>query len=175
VPAKDPSGPVLVFVGPPGAGKSSVGRNVAQRLGLELRDTDEQVAQLAGMSVADIFVELGEPAFREWERLAVAEGLAEHAGVLALGGGAIMDRGIRDALGGRPVVYLQVGLADAMRRVGLTRDRPLLVGNVRGRWLVQMEERRPLYEQVARWTVATDGRTAAEVAEEVLAVTAEAP
>jgi shikimate kinase len=170
VSGKEPAGPVLILVGPPGAGKSSVGREVAERLGVDLCDTDEQVERLAGKAVADIFVELGEPAFREWERAAVADALAEHRGVLALGGGAIMDPETRASVTGRPVVYLLVGLADAMRRVGLTRDRPLLLGNVRGRWLALMEERRPRYEQVARWTVATEGRTAVQVADDVIAL-----
>ena len=152
-----------------------MGRDVATRLETELRDTDVEVEALAGRPVAEIFVDLGEPAFREWERAAVAAGVAEHTGVLALGGGAIMDPGTRDLLRGRPVVYLRVGLADALRRVGLNRERPMLMGNVRGRWLGLMEQRRPFYEEVARWTVDTDGRSPADVVDEVLGLIVGSP
>lgn len=168
-------GPLLILVGPPGAGKSRVGRDVAVRLETELRDTDVDVEARAGRPVAEIFVDLGEPAFREWERAAVADGVAEHTGVLALGGGAVMDSGTRDLLRGRPVVYLRVGLADALRRVGLNRERPMLMGNVRGRWLGLMEQRRPFYEEVARWTVDTDGRSPADVVDEVLGLIVGSP
>ncbi len=152
-----------------------MGRDVAVRLETELRDTDVDVEARAGRPVAEIFVDLGEPAFREWERAAVADGVAEHTGVLALGGGAVMDSGTRDLLRGRPVVYLRVGLADALRRVGLNRERPMLMGNVRGRWLGLMEQRRPFYEEVARWTVDTDGRSPADVVDEVLGLIVGSP
>jgi shikimate kinase len=152
-----------------------VGAEAARRLGTLLRDTDAEVEAVAGRTVADIFVELGEPAFRSWERAAVADGLTGFDGVLALGGGAVLDADTRALLRGRPVVYLRVGLGDAMRRVGLTRDRPLLMGNVRGRWLSLMEARRPYYEQVARWTVDTDGRPASAVVDEVVSLVEGAP
>jgi len=168
-------GPLVVLVGPPGAGKSRVGQEVALRLQAQLRDTDADVEARAGRPVSEIFVDLGEPVFREWERVAVADALAEHTGVLALGGGAVLDAGTRALLRGRPVAYLRVGLADALRRVGLNRDRPLLMGNVRGRWLGLMEQRRPFYEEVARWTVDTDGRPPAEVADEVVDLIAGSP
>lgn len=160
--------PRLVLVGPPGAGKSTVGRLVADKLGLALRDTDADVEQTAGKAITDIFVEDGEAAFRALERVAVAEALAEHAGVLALGGGAVMDAGTREALRGRRVVFLDVGLADAAARVGLNRDRPLLLGNPRAQLKRLLDERRPLYEEVATLTVDTNGRDPADVAGEVL-------
>lgn len=160
--------PRLVLVGPPGAGKSTVGALVASRLGVTFRDTDADVEARAGRSVADIFVQLGEPAFRDLERDAVAEALTTHAGVLALGGGAVLDPGTRAALAGQQVVFLDVGLADALRRLGMNRDRPLLLGNIRGQWLQLMEQRRPLYTEVATWVVGTDGRPADDVATDVL-------
>jgi shikimate kinase len=160
--------PALVLVGPPGAGKSTVGALVAEQLGLALRDTDADVEEAAGARVADIFLEQGEQAFRALERAAVAAALAEHPGVVALGGGAVMDPGTRELLVGHRVAYLEVGVGDALRRVGLNRDRPLLVGNLRGQWLRLMEERRPQYAAVATWTLSTDGRDAADVAAEVL-------
>lgn len=160
--------PVVVLVGPPGAGKSTVGRLVAARLGVGFRDTDADVEAAAGTSVADVFVAQGEAGFRALERAAVAAALADHDGVLALGGGAVLDPGTRDALTGRTVVFLDVGVSDAARRVGLNRDRPLLLGNPRAQWVRLMAERRPVYEAVATARVDTDGRAPEEVADEVV-------
>jgi shikimate kinase len=161
--------PVLVVVGQPGAGKSTVGGMLARRLGVEFRDTDADIEITVGMPVSDIFVELGEPTFRDLERTAVATALADHDGVLALGGGAILDPGTRALLQEHTVVFLDVGLADAVRRVGLARDRPLLIANPRAQLMRLLEARRPLYEEVASVTVATDGRTPDDIAVEVLA------
>lgn len=160
--------PAVVLVGPSGSGKSTVGRMVAERLGLPHRDTDADVEAGAELSVADIFVEQGEQRFRQLERAAVTAALAEHEGVLSLGGGAVMDDGTRARLRGGPVVFLDVGIADAARRVGLNRDRPLLIGNPRAQLLRLMEARRPLYEEVAAVTVQTDAKTPEQVADEVL-------
>lgn len=158
----------LVVVGPPGAGKTTVGRLLASRLGVELRDTDSDIERTAGKPISEIFIEDGEAAFRALERAAVATALAEHDGVVALGGGAVMDEGTRELLESRRVVFLNVGLADAASRVGLNRDRPLLIGNPRAQLKKLMDERRPLYEQVATITVDTSGRTPEDVANEVL-------
>ncbi|KWX05315.1 shikimate kinase [Carbonactinospora thermoautotrophica] len=162
------TGPRVVLVGPPGAGKSTVGQVLAARLGVAYRDTDADIEQAAGMPIRDIFVEHGEPYFRRLEREAVAAAVAEHPGVLAVGGGAIMDEGSRALLRGRKVAFLDVGLAEAARRVGLNRDRPLLLGNVRAQLKQLMDARRPWYEEVATVTVLTDGRTPEEVADEVI-------
>lgn len=160
--------PVVVLVGPMGSGKTTVGRLLAGRLGLALRDTDADVEVRAGKPVSDIFVDDGEPVFRELEREAVATALAEHAGVLALGGGAVMDPLTEEALRGHAVVFLDVQVTDASRRIGLNRDRPLLLGNPRAQWLRIMERRRPVYERVATAVVPTDDRTPEEVADAVL-------
>lgn len=161
--------PRVVLVGPPGAGKSTVGRLLADRLAVGFRDTDADVEAVAGKSVGDLFVDDGEERFRELEREAVATALAEHDGVLALGGGAVLDPTTRELLAGHTVVLLDVSLSEAAARVGLNRDRPLLVGNVRGRMKAMLDERRPLYEAVAVLTVNTDERGADEVVDVVLA------
>jgi len=160
--------PVVVLIGPPGAGKSTVAAVLAERLGVPVRDTDADVEATAGKPIGDIFVDDGEPAFRELERAAVLVALAEHAGVLALGGGAVLNPLTEQALAGVAVVFLDVQITDAARRVGLNRDRPLLVGNPRAQWIKLMESRRPVYERAATVTVATDGITPEEVADQVI-------
>jgi shikimate kinase len=155
--------PLVVLVGPPGAGKSTVGGLLAERRGVGFRDTDEDIERTTGESVTTIFVDRGEVAFRSLERDAVHRALTEHCGVLALGGGAVLDDETRTLLAPLRVVFLDVGLADAAARVGLNRDRPLLLGNPRAQLRVMLEERRPLYDEVATATVPTDGRTPDQV------------
>jgi len=164
------SGPRVVLVGSMGAGKTTVGGLVAKALGLGFLDTDHLVEARAGKPVADIFVEDGEAHFRALERAAVAAALETHDGVLALGGGAVLDESTRELLADHNVVFLQVGLSDAAARVGLGVSRPLLLGNVRGRIKQLLDERTPLYTRLARHTVPTDGLSADEVADRVLAL-----
>ncbi|MGE9694625.1 MULTISPECIES: shikimate kinase [unclassified Streptomyces] len=162
------TGPRLVLVGPMGVGKSTVGHLVAERLGLAFRDTDEDIVTAEGREISDIFVDDGEEHFRALEREAVGVALAEHEGVLALGGGAVLDAGTRERLRGHPVVFLTMDIDEAVRRTGLATARPLLAVNPRRTWRELMEARRPLYTEVARATVATDDRTPEEVALAVL-------
>jgi shikimate kinase len=159
--------PRVVLVGSMGAGKSTVGALLAERWGVSLRDTDQDIEAAERRSVSDIFVDEGEEYFRAREHEAVLTALAEHDGVLALGGGAVLDPRTRASLAGHRVVFLQVGLADAVRRVGLGTGRPLLLGNVRSRVKTLLDERLPLYLEVAQHVVGTDGRTAEEVADEI--------
>lgn len=159
--------PRAILVGPPGAGKTTVGALLAQRWDTWFQDTDQLIEQAQGRSISDIFVDDGEPHFRALEHDAVTAALADHDGVLALGGGAVTDPRTREALAGHPVVFLRVGLTDAVKRVGLGVSRPLLLGNVRSRMKALLDERAPVYESVATVVVDTDGRTAEEVAAEV--------
>lgn len=157
-------GPRVVLVGAPGSGKTTVGRLIAKRWQVEFRDTDHDIEHNAGRTVSDIFIEQGEEHFRSLERAAVAEALEQHRGVLALGAGAVLSDDSRRLLRGHRVVHLDVGLAAAMKRLEMNRSRPLLVGNVRGRWQELAAERRPLYTEVATFTVQTDGKPAQQVA-----------
>ncbi|EGJ78647.1 putative shikimate kinase [Streptomyces sp. Tu6071] len=151
-----------------GVGKSTIGHLVAERLGLVYRDTDDDIVTAEGREISDIFVDDGEEHFRALERAAVRTALAEHEGVLALGGGAVLDPGTRALLRDHPVVFLTMDIDEAVRRTGLATARPLLAVNPRRTWRELMEARRPLYTEVARATVATDDRTPEEVALAVL-------
>ena len=168
----DGVGPRIVLVGPPGSGKSTVGGALAQRWQLTLRDTDADVETSAAKPIAEIFVDDGEPAFRALERDAVAAAVAEHDGVLSLGGGAVLDEATQRVLAGYRdrggvVVFLDVTLAHAVPRIGFNQARPLLLGNPRAQWQALMEARRPVYDAVATVRVLTDGLKPAEVAEAI--------
>lgn len=160
--------PLIVLVGPMGVGKSTVGQLLAERLGAGYRDTDDDIVAAQGRTIAEIFVEEGEAAFRAIEKQAVREALAGHDGVLALGGGAVLDHDTRELLAGQRVVYLSMDVEEAVKRTGLNAARPLLAINPRKQWRELMEARRNLYEEVATAVVATDGRTPEEVTQAAL-------
>lgn len=164
--------PRVVLIGPMGAGKTTVAGVLAQRWGVTVRDTDADIVAAEGREISDIFVDDGEDHFRALEREAVARALAEHDGVLALGGGAVLDPGTRDLLAEHTVVFLSVGLSDAVKRVGLGTARPLLMGNVRARVKALLDERTPIYASTATHTVDTDGRSPDEVADTLEALLA---
>jgi shikimate kinase len=164
---------VLTLVGPPTSGKTTVGTALAAALGLPFRDTDADVEAETGTTIADLFVEQGEPHFRALEERAVARALAEHDGVLALGGGAVTSPATRQLLvahgrAGGTVLWLDVDVPSAARRAGLSRDRPLLAVNPRAMLRTMLEARAPLYAEVATVAVPTAGRTVQEVLAEVL-------
>ncbi|HNV40200.1 MAG TPA: shikimate kinase [Ornithinibacter sp.] len=159
--------PRVVLIGPPGSGKSTVGAALAARLGLPLHDTDAAIEAAAGRSISDIFIEDGEPTFRELERAEVARAVEQEDGVLALGGGAPVDPLTEQVLAGQVIVFLDVGIADASKRVGFDQSRPLLAVNPRASWVRLMNERRPVYERVATHRVDTAGRIPDAVAEEI--------
>jgi shikimate kinase len=157
----------VVLVGPPTAGKSSVGALLAAELGVPFADTDTLVAAAAGKPVGDIFVDDGELVFRELERGAVARGLdavGAAGGILALGGGAVLDPDVRRMLSGQVIVYLEAEFATVAKRTGMDRPRVVIPGNPRGMLRAMLEERRPVYADLATLTVATDDLAPQEVA-----------
>jgi shikimate kinase len=167
------SGAVVVLIGPPSAGKSSVGALLAAELGVPFADTDDMVAAAAGKPVGDIFVDDGEPVFRELERAAVARGLesagasgasSPDGGILALGSGAVLDPDVRRMIAGRPIIYLEAGFAAIAKRTGMDRPRVVIPGNPRGMLRAMLEERRPVYAELATITVPTDDMAPEEVA-----------
>ena len=160
--------PVAVVVGPPGAGKTTVGRVLADRLGVEFHDVDAAIEAGQGRPISDIFVDDGEPFFRDLERAEVARALEQERGVVALGGGAVMDPLTEQALTGHVVVFLDVAIADASKRIGFDRSRPLLAVNPRASWVAMMNHRRPTYSRVATLTVDTAGRTPDEVVDAIV-------
>ncbi|RSN35114.1 shikimate kinase [Amycolatopsis sp. WAC 04169] len=158
--------PRAVIIGPPGSGKSTVGPALAARLGLAFRDSDDDIVASAGKPITDIFAEEGEPAFRALEEEMVAKALAEHEGVLSLGGGAPITPGTRERLAGHTVIFLNVGMAAGVQRAGLSTARPLLAGvNPRATYKALLDARLPVYREVATFEIETDQLTADEVVE----------
>ncbi|MFW5471582.1 shikimate kinase [Knoellia sp. CPCC 206435] len=160
--------PVAVLIGPPGAGKTTIGQALAEALGVDFHDTDTAIETEQGCSISDIFVLDGEPAFRALERAEVARAVAAESGVVALGGGAPMDPATREVLAAHTVVFLDVGIADAAKRVGFDGSRPLLAINPRAGWTRMMNERRPTYEGLATVRVDTAGRDVADVVADIV-------
>ncbi|TWP50841.1 shikimate kinase [Lentzea tibetensis] len=161
--------PKIVVLGPPGAGKTTVGELLASKLGVPFRDVDSDIVETAGKPISDIFTQDGEPAFRAMEEEAVAKGLAEHDGVLALGGGAVLSATTRDNLKGHTVAFLNVGMAEGVRRTGMSSARPLLTGvNPRSTFKALLDARMPLYREVATVEVLTDALDPEQVADTIL-------
>jgi shikimate kinase len=160
--------PRIVLVGPPGAGKTTVGRLLAEHLAVSFRDTDLDIEQAAGKTVAEIFFDDTEERFRELEQAAVSAALSAHAGVLSLGGGAVLSATTRELLVGHRVGFLNVGLGAAAKRVGLSRDRPVLALNPRASLHQLLEARLPLYREVASFEVLTDDLSPEDVTRDVL-------
>lgn len=162
--------PRVVLVGAPGSGKTTVGRAVARSLGLEFRDTDADIEAATGRSISELFLDEGESAFRDRETDALRIALDECNGVLSLGGGVVLRDANRELLADHTVVWLEVTLADAADRVGLATSRPVLLGNVRGRLMELLQQRTPLYGQVATHRVSTHLKKPSEIANEIVAL-----
>ncbi len=159
----------IILIGPPGAGKTSVGKALAKKLALNFLDSDKVVEEKSGKSIPEIFITDGEPAFREMERAAVIDLIENQDGVIALGGGSVMDLEVsKRLLPMAHVVFLDVSISNAAPRVGFNRDRPLLLGNPRQQWIALMEKRRSTYESLAKKRVSTDNKKPVEVVEEIV-------
>jgi shikimate kinase len=147
------------LVGLPGSGKSTIGRRLAKALGLTMLDTDAAIEEKTGRSIADIFATDGEKEFRRIEEEVVRAALAEHDGILSLGGGAVTSPGVRAALAGHTVVFLEISAAEGVRRTGGNTVRPLLAGGDRAeKFRALMSQRVPLYRRVATIRVNTNRR-----------------
>ncbi len=156
-------------MGPPGAGKSTIGGILASELDVEFLDTDQRIELETNRKIPDIFLEDGEDHFRVIERSVVLSALESAAGVIALGGGSILDPIVFEKLKEHAgVIYLEVSISNAAPRVGFNRERPLLLGNPRQQWLSLMESRRGRYEALAKYRFSTDNKKAREVVAEIL-------
>ncbi len=156
----------IVLIGPPGAGKSSIGKALAKEISAAFIDSDSEIERIAGKKISDIFVEEGESAFRKIEVGVVTQILESFEGVIALGGGAPINIAIQEALTGvdYPVIFIDVSISQAANRIGFNKDRPLLLINPRQQWMNLMSERRPIYEKLATQTVVSDSMKPHEVA-----------
>ena len=159
----------IVLIGPPGAGKSSIGKALAKELNLNFIDSDSEIEKLSHKKISEIFIEDGEPAFRLLEVDVVRRVLADFDGVISLGGGAPINPEIQEVLGraNYPVIFIDVSIAQAAIRIGFNKDRPLLLVNPRQQWISLMNDRRPIYEKLASQTISSDNRKPHEVAKQI--------
>ena len=162
--------PQIILIGPPGAGKTSIGRSLARSLKIEFTDTDTLIELDQGKSVSQIFIDDGEPLFREVEERICLEAIENETGVLSLGGGAVLSKRVQDAMkrSGAQVVFLDVSLKVAAPRIGFNRDRPLLLNNPRQQWQALMDARRPVYEGLAHVIFDVEDRTVNQIVKELL-------
>lgn len=159
----------IVLIGPPGAGKTSIGKALSKELELAFIDSDAEIERISGKTISEIFVDQGEEVFRKTEVETVTRILAEFEGVVALGGGAPINPEIQKVLlnSEYPVIFIDVSISQAANRIGFNKDRPLLMINPRQQWLHLMSERRPIYEKLATITVSSDNSKPAEVAKTI--------
>ena len=159
----------IVLIGPPGAGKSSIGKALAKELNLNFIDSDSEIEKISHKKISEIFIEDGEPAFRLLEVDVVRKVLADFEGVISLGGGAPINKEIQEVLGDAdyPVVFIDVSIAQAATRIGFNKDRPLLLVNPRQQWISLMNDRRPIYEKLASQTISSDNQKPHEVAKQI--------
>lgn len=166
----DPRKPRVVLIGPPGAGKTTIGRRLAKELGVDLYDTDVGIELEAGRTIPEIFAADGEAEFRKIEERVVRRAILAERGVVSLGGGAILSRETRALLRNRMVVYLEISIGEGLKRTGSSKQRPLLNGSdPAAKYRELMRQRRPLYREVATIRVRTDGRSPARVVSQIVA------
>lgn len=163
------TGPALILVGPPGSGKSTVGRMAAERLGLEFRDFDDDIERVHGIPAGELVVKLGREKFQDSEREILAELLPRHDGVLSLGGGTPTAPGVAELLEPYHVVFLDVDLDQLLKREGLVTLHPWLMPNPRAHLRELLNTRRPVYTAVSAATIPTSDRTPEDVLADVLA------
>jgi len=159
----------IVLIGPPGAGKSSIGKALAKELNLNFIDSDSEIEKISHKKISEMFIEDGEPAFRLLEVDVVRKVLADFDGVISLGGGAPINKEIQEVLqdANYPVVFIDVSIAQAATRIGFNKDRPLLLVNPRQQWISLMNDRRPIYEKLASQTISSDNQKPHEVAKQI--------
>jgi shikimate kinase len=161
--------PKAVLMGMPGSGKSTIGRRLAKAMGLALLDTDTKIVETTGRTIADIFSNDGEKEFRRIEEEVVRAALAEHDGIVSLGGGAITSQGVREALAGHTVIFLEISAAEGIRRTTGGAVRPLLAGSDPAqRYRELMAQRVPLYRRVATMRVNTNRRNPGAVVRHIV-------
>lgn len=157
--------PRVILIGPMGSGKTTIGSLLAQRLGLNFRDTDHLIEEQEGKTVSQIFLDQGEDAFRAIEKRVLREELLTDGTVLSLGGGAPISIDAQSALRAiaSHIIFLDISLSTVAPRIGFNRDRPLLLNNPRGQWQTLMEARRPIYEAIADATINVDDKSEEEI------------
>ncbi|MEY3636747.1 MAG: hypothetical protein RL147_1176 [Actinomycetota bacterium] len=160
----------IVFIGPPGSGKSTVGRSMAKRLNRKFIDTDSLIEEKSKKKISEIFVDDGEDFFRNLELEALKEVLLVTDCILSLGGGAPIKEEAQALITSADVyvVFLDISLAAAAPRVGFNRDRPLLLGNPRAQWQALNEIRRPIYEKLATLSIKVDDMSVDQIVGEII-------
>ncbi len=161
-----------ILIGPPGSGKSSVGKALAREMATSFVDTDSLIVEEKGKSISEIFAEVGETGFREIEREIVLKALQSNVGVISLGGGSIVDKEVQQNLssGSAQVIYLKVGLSNVLSRIGVKDERPLVSQDPESQWLKILQDREPIYKKLATIEISSDNKKSHEVARELAAI-----
>ena len=162
----------ILLIGPPGAGKSTVGQALANKLAIDFIDTDRVIENETGKTITDIFVVDGEPHFRALELQTLKNVLTLESGVISLGGGAPISQDAQEAIeqSNSHTVFLDISLATAAPRVGFNRDRPLLLGNPRAQWQALSDNRRPIYEKLADDAIKVDDMNVDQIVAEIVKI-----
>jgi shikimate kinase len=160
-----------ILIGPPGSGKSTIGKALSKKLAMKFADTDALIEDEIGAPISQIFIDKGEPWFREVEARIVSSEIENLEGVLSLGGGAPLSDPAQKAIreSDAKIIYLDISLSAAAPRVGFNRDRPLLLNNPRAAWQALMEKRRPIYLSLATQVVLVDNLSPKEIVETIIA------